>query len=56
MLTDGRLNAWEPLQPLPCPSLLVDIERSPVRLGRARLLAQQLQADYRSIESFKVLG
>ena len=56
VLTDGRLNAWEPLQPLPCPSLLVDIERSPVRLGRARLLAQQLQADYRSIESFKVLG
>ncbi len=56
VLTDGRLNAWEPLQPLPCPSLLVDIERSPVRLGHARLLAQQLQADYRSIESFKVLG
>ena len=56
VLTDGRLNAWEPLQPLPCASVLVDIECSPVRLGRARLLAQQLQADYRSIASFKVLG
>ncbi|WP_422419235.1 vWA domain-containing protein [Pseudomonas sp. GZD-222] len=56
VLTDGRLKAWEPLQPLPCPSLLVDMECSPVRLGRARLLAQQLQADYRSIDSFKIIG
>ncbi|MFK0088083.1 VWA domain-containing protein [Pseudomonas sp. NPDC090755] len=53
VLTDGRLKAWPVLQPMPCPSLVVDIERSPVRLGRAQLLAQQLEADYRSIESFK---
>jgi magnesium chelatase subunit ChlD-like protein len=53
VLTDGRLKAWPALQPMPCPSLVVDIERSPVRLGRAQLLAQQLEADYRSIESFK---
>ncbi|WP_442114306.1 vWA domain-containing protein [Pseudomonas sp. NUPR-001] len=55
LLTDGRLKAWTPLQPLPCPSVVVDMERSPVRLGRAKLLAQQLHADYRSLESFKVL-
>ncbi|WP_241653232.1 vWA domain-containing protein [Pseudomonas alkylphenolica] len=55
VLTDGRLKAWDPLQPLPCPSMLIDMECSPVRLGRARLLARQLEADYRSIESFKVL-
>lgn len=53
VLTDGRLKPWPALQPMPCPSLVVDIERSPVRLGRAQLLAQQLEADYRSIESFK---
>ncbi|MFK8332263.1 VWA domain-containing protein [Pseudomonas sp. BJa5] len=53
VLTDGRLKAWPALQPMPCPSLVVDIERSPVRLGRAQLLAQQLGADYRTIESFK---
>ncbi|MFQ6575787.1 vWA domain-containing protein [Pseudomonas sp. UM16] len=56
LLTDGRLKSWAPLQPLPCPSLLIDIECSPVRLGRAQLLAQQLQADYRSLESFNLVG
>ena len=56
LLTDGRLKAWEPVQPLPCPSMLVDIECSPVRLGRALLLAQQLQAEYRTIDSLNVLG
>jgi len=55
IVTDGRLKAWDPLQPLPCPSLLVDIESSPVRLGRARLLAQQIEAEYRPIESFSVV-
>ncbi|WP_256585787.1 MULTISPECIES: VWA domain-containing protein [Pseudomonas] len=55
VLTDGRLKAWDPVAPLPCPSLLVDMERAAVRLGRARILAQQLNADYQAIDSFKVI-
>jgi magnesium chelatase subunit ChlD-like protein len=55
VLTDGRLKPWQPVQPLPCTTLLVDIERAAVRVGRARQLAEQLQADYRHIEQFSVL-
>ncbi|WP_371234605.1 VWA domain-containing protein [Pseudomonas sp. QE6] len=50
VLTDGRLRDWPALQPLPCPSLLVDIEGSAVRLGRARKLADELGAEYRRID------
>ncbi len=50
VLTDGRWQAREPLPPAPCPALLVDIECTPLRLGRARTLAAQLQADYWHIE------
>lgn len=52
VLTDGRLPQWAPLQPLPCASLVVDMERSPVRVGRARLLAEQLEAEYRPLDAF----
>ncbi|MFL6608343.1 MAG: magnesium chelatase, partial [Pseudomonas sp.] len=38
------------LPPLDCPSLLIDIERGPIRLGRARQLAGQLGAEYRHID------
>lgn len=55
VLTDGRLQAWPALAPLPCASVLVDIERAPVRLGKARKLADELQADYRHIDSFTLL-
>jgi magnesium chelatase subunit ChlD-like protein len=30
--------------------LLVDIERGPIRLGRAREIARQLDADYRHLD------
>ncbi|RMH83077.1 VWA domain-containing protein [Pseudomonas sp. AOB-7] len=50
ILTDGRLRDWPALAPLPCPSLLLDTERAPIRLGRARQLAQQLGADYHHID------
>lgn len=50
VLTDGRLRDWPALQPLPCPSLLVDIEGGAVRLGRARKLADELGAEYRRID------
>ncbi|KAF1054478.1 MAG: hypothetical protein GAK43_00835 [Stenotrophomonas maltophilia] len=49
VITDGRLRDWPSLLPASCPTLLVDIEGGPVRLGRARQLAEALGADYRHI-------
>jgi magnesium chelatase subunit ChlD-like protein len=50
ILTDGRLRDLPALLPLSCPSLLLDTERAPIRLGRARQLAQTLQAEYYHID------
>ncbi|MFP3848876.1 vWA domain-containing protein [Pseudomonas sp.] len=58
ILTDGRVKdipalSTRPAQPLPLfsgPVLLIDIERGPIRLGRARDIAVQLNADYRHID------
>jgi magnesium chelatase subunit ChlD-like protein len=44
------LKEWSSLPLLECPSLLIDIERGPIRLGRARQMAAELQADYRHID------
>ncbi|QXI40958.1 VWA domain-containing protein [Pseudomonas xantholysinigenes] len=52
VLTDGRLRQWRTPQPMPCATLLVDMEMTAVRVGRARQLAEQLNADYRHIEQF----
>ncbi|MFZ6047619.1 VWA domain-containing protein [Pseudomonas sp. CR3202] len=49
ILTDGRLKEWPALDPLGCPTLLVDIEGGPIRLGRAKKLAEELEAEYRVI-------
>ncbi len=49
ILTDGRLKDWPALEPLACPALLVDIEGGPIRLGRARKLAEELGAEYRTV-------
>jgi len=51
LLTDGRLKTLPPASTFDCPTLLVDIERGPIRLGRARELAQGLQAEYRHIDT-----
>ncbi|WP_219266358.1 VWA domain-containing protein [Pseudomonas sp. Xaverov 259] len=51
VITDGRLKAIAGLPVLDCPGLLVDIERGPIRLGRAKQLALELQLDYRPIDS-----
>ena len=51
VITDGRLREWPALAPMACPTVLVDIESGPIRLGRAQLLAEQLDADYRHIEA-----
>ncbi|KTC37846.1 magnesium chelatase [Pseudomonas sp. ABAC61] len=50
LITDGRLKTLPSAQGLNCPTLLLDIERGPIRLGRARELAQRLGADYHHID------
>ena len=50
VVTDGRLKDLPMLAPFECPGLLIDIERGPIRLGRSRVLAELLQADYRHID------
>jgi magnesium chelatase subunit ChlD-like protein len=51
VVTDGRLREWAPLAEMPCAAVLVDSESGPIRLGRARVLAEQLGAAYHPIES-----
>nr|WP_238351694.1 VWA domain-containing protein [Pseudomonas sp. SWRI99] len=50
IVTDGRLKALSGLPVLACPGLLIDIERGPIRLGRAQDLATALQAQYQHID------
>lgn len=50
LVTDGRLKDFTMLPTLDCPGLLIDIERGPIRLGRAKVLATELGADYRHID------
>jgi magnesium chelatase subunit ChlD-like protein len=50
IVTDGRLKELSGLPVLACPGLLIDIERGPIRLGRAKDLASALQAQYRHID------
>jgi magnesium chelatase subunit ChlD-like protein len=38
LITDGRLKTLPQALPLPCPTVLLDIERGPIRLARARAL------------------
>ncbi|ROM69814.1 magnesium chelatase [Pseudomonas brassicacearum] len=51
VMTDGRVKEGLSLPYLDCPCLLIDIERGPIRLGRARQLAGQLQAEYWHIDA-----
>jgi len=55
VFTDGRLQRWKDVQPMPCATVLVDMELAPVRLGRARQLAEQLQAEYQHLEQCRVM-
>jgi magnesium chelatase subunit ChlD-like protein len=50
VMTDGRVKEGLSLPSLDCPCLLIDMERGPIRLGRARQLAGQLRAEYRHID------
>ena len=53
VVTDGRLKDGATLVPLECPGLLIDIERGPIRLGRSKTLAAQLQSEYRHIDELR---
>ena len=50
VVTDGRLKATGALPRLECPGMLIDIERGPIRLGRAEELAVGLQLEYQHID------
>lgn len=50
VVTDGRLKEWPALPALDCPGLVIDIERGPIRLGRSKVLAEQLRVEYRHID------
>ncbi|WP_177411012.1 MULTISPECIES: VWA domain-containing protein [unclassified Pseudomonas] len=50
ILTDGRVKDLPSLQPMNSPSVVIDIERGPIRLGRAAQIARALEADYRHID------
>lgn len=50
VVTDGRLKAMGALPRLECPGVLIDIERGPIRLGRAEALAVGLQLEYQHID------
>lgn len=56
IVTDGRLRVLPPLLPFPCPTMVVDIELTSVRLGRASLLAKALGAEYCSLESLELMN
>lgn len=55
LLTDGRLKAWRTSHALECPGLLVDMERGPIRLGRARQIASDLHIEYRHLDELQTL-
>lgn len=56
VITDGRLKAIAGWPQLDCPGLLIDIERGPIRLGKAQELAAGLQVEYRHIDSLSTLN
>lgn len=51
LLTDGRVRDWSAIAPWAWPSVLVDIESGPIRLGRAKRLAGELGAEYCHIDN-----
>jgi len=51
VVTDGRIKRPGPIEPLPCPALLIDMERGSIRLGRAMELATALGAQYQHIDT-----
>ena len=56
VVTDGRLKSFSQVQAFSCQTLLVDIEKGAIRLGRASQLAQALEADYVHLQQLPVLA
>ncbi|WP_416194804.1 vWA domain-containing protein [Pseudomonas sp. AH2] len=56
VLTDGRVKDMPVMAKLECPSVLIDIESGPIRLGRALQLASALGADYCHIDALSIKG
>jgi magnesium chelatase subunit ChlD-like protein len=50
VLTDGRVKNIPPISTFNCPSVLLDMERGPIRLGRALEIAERLGAEYRHLD------
>ncbi|MFY1668140.1 vWA domain-containing protein [Pseudomonas sp. Pseu.R1] len=50
IVTDGRVREVPSLEPMSSLSVVIDIERGPIRLGRALQVANQLKAEYRHID------
>lgn len=55
VMTDGRIKQLPTLPAFTCASLLIDIEKGPIRLGRARELASSLGAEYQHIDELKLI-
>lgn len=53
VLTDGRIKHLSPVSPLGCPTVLIDMEKGAIRLGRAVGLAGSLGADYQRLEDLR---
>nr|WP_192812371.1 VWA domain-containing protein [Pseudomonas psychrophila] len=51
LVTDGRLKELSSLPRLDCPGLLIDIERGPIRLGRAQQMATDMGIEYQHIDA-----
>ncbi len=54
LMTDGITRQTLPEVDWHCPTQVIDIERSRVRLGKARLLANALKADYCHIDDLVI--
>ncbi|WNW14221.1 VWA domain-containing protein [Pseudomonas sp. DTU_2021_1001937_2_SI_NGA_ILE_001] len=55
LLTDGRLARLPTLPALNCAGVLIDLENGPIRLGRARALAEGLALDYCHVQALPTL-
>ncbi len=49
VLTDGRIKQMPPIPAFECPSVLIDMEQGPIRLGRAADIATMIGAEYRHL-------
>lgn len=49
VLTDGRVKQLPAMATFECPSMLIDMELGPIRLGRAADIARMIGAQYRHI-------